>query len=183
MATELNTTEEDVKKVSIFGDLDMDKVPDDPFAIDPRTYRAVVVEADVKTSTRDGETNSFLVIKYAIDEPGDDFHGENVWDRYGIWPNTKWDDMTPAQKKTIKFMKQRLREGMDLTQEEIKNFSDPSTLIGKTLYLTIVQNEDKNGGNRKFNNVRSALSERLFKEQGGTVSDQNSASTGASVGL
>lgn len=178
----VTTQVEEKKHMSIFGDLDMDKVPDDPFAIDPTTYRAIVVEAGVKSKTVDEVTQQTLTIKYAIDEPDNDFHGDNVWDRYGIWPGVKWEDLTPAQKKTTKFLKQRLREGMDLTPEQIANFDEPADLVGKIVYLTIVQNEAKDGS-RKFNNVRTAKSERLFKEEGGTDSDQNSATTGASVGL
>lgn len=146
---------------SIFGDLDVDLIGDDPFSTAAGTYRADLVDAVVKE--KDGNTS--FTLKWKINEPDNEFHGNTIMEFYPLFPGVKWEDYDGDMKKRTKFLKKRLREGFDLSEEEIKSVS-PSHLVGKTAYITVVVNEGKDANTgKKFTNVQEALSLRLYRER------------------
>lgn len=166
--------------LGVFGNLDMDEVSDDPFLVGASTYRCVCI--DSKIVEKDGDLT--WQWEWRVDEPGNEFHNMPIRERYGIWPHlTKWDDYSPEQKKTTKFLKKRLREAFDFTKDEVQK-ARPTDLLNKVAYVTTVVNPSKQpGDDRKFTNVKSALCERLFVERGGTTGDQSAAAAGASLGI
>lgn len=169
-----------VKMTSVFGNLDLDEVADDPFLVASSTYRCVVV--DSKMVEKDGETTWNW--EWKVDEPGNEYHNMSIRERYGVWPElTSWNDYSAEQKRTTKFLKKRLREAFDFTVAEL-NTVTPDMLIGKMAYVTTTVNPSKKEGDeRKFTNVKTALCERLFIERGGVPGDAASAATGASLGI
>jgi hypothetical protein len=153
---------------SIFGNLDINdqlEINDDPFWIQPGTYKAVCLDCIQKTH-KDGTLQ--CVITWAIDEPANEYHGQKRQEYYGLFPEReKWEDYTAEEKQTTKWFRKRLREGFDLSQQELATVKF-SELIGKYAYITLTETEGKentaNAG-KKFINVTNALCQRLYDEQ------------------
>ncbi len=169
---------------SALGDLDMDDVADDPWAIEPNTYRCVVTES----STQDKKDENDQIVRTwkwtsHIDEPDDArHHGKPIREMYTFFPMIPVKDQEAQDQQNLSRLKKRLREAFDFTKEELGKVTDDD-LIGRTVYVTTVQNASKKeGDDRVFTNVRSAISERLFQERGGESSAASSA-TSESLGV
>lgn len=150
----------------LFGDLDIANVSDNPFEIAPGTYRATCTDAHVK---KNEETDALsLVIKWTIDEPGDEYHGMPATEYFGIPPRgVAYEDLEPKQKTALKFFKRRLREGFDLSESEMQTIN-PSELVGRDAYITIKHSEGedkKTGEARTYMNIQTALCPRLYHER------------------
>lgn len=144
--------------MSLFGDMDIDEIGDDPFAIAPNTYPAIVTDCYIKE--KDGD--KAFIIKWKIQEPGDEYDGMSVMEYFAMVPEgTKWADLSGDEKKRQKFFKKRLREAFDLTTEEMGEFK-PEDAKGLEAMITVKTN---NGSGKNFTNVVSALSMRLYNEQ------------------
>lgn len=153
--------------MSIFGDLDVTDLPDDPFYTAPNTYKCVCVEA--KIVEKDGKRA--FTISWQIDEPESEFNKNRISEYYQL-PDpgiTDLNELDSDQRRSLKFLKARLIKGFDFTNEEA-NAANPSECIGKTAYVTTVVKDDTKGGtDKKFTNVQDAISERLYKEQNDSV--------------
>ncbi len=150
----------------LFGDLDIANVSDNPFEIAPGTYRATCTDSHVK---KNEETEALsLVIKWTIDEPGNEFHGMPVTEYFGLPPRgVSYEDLEPKQKTALKFFKRRLREGFDLSESEMQTVN-PSELVGRDAYITIkhTEGEDKKTGeSRTYMNIQTAVCPRLYHEK------------------
>ena len=172
----------------IFGGLDVTQVGD-PFAVDPNTYRCTVTEAKVDkyVNNEEGKTYYNLVWVYSVDEPTSEFHGMPIRERHPLYPQYKtngkvdWSKFSPEEKKKTKFLKLRLRQAFDFTEDQIQTMR-PSMLIGMQVYVTTRTGESKDPEDtRKFTNVRTAMSKRAYEEKNG-VSD-NDAALNASMDL
>lgn len=159
---------------SVFGDLDTTQIGDDPYYTKPDTYWAICTDFKNITS-KDGSEQA--VITWTIDEPDNEYHGNNIQEYYPLFPGRKWEEYTADEKKRTKYFKKRLREAFDLSETQIQalKFSD---LIGIGAYITLVENPSKTDETKKYINVNKATSKRLHDEE------KNSAdSTSASLGL
>jgi len=166
------------KQVSLFGNLDAAEVNDDPFYIEPNTYKAVCVDAVVKETT-DG--SNALILKWQIDEPASDYHEKNLTDYFTLVDqNAVWEDLDGKQKDKVKFLKRRLRRGFGISESEI-NSVKPSDLIGREAFLQIVEGQGKKGTaneGKTFTNIRDAMTPQLFEEEGGQKSEAANKSLG-----
>jgi hypothetical protein len=153
------------KKMGIFGDLDIDVIPDDPFRVEPGTYRTVCTDGKFM----EHEGNHYLAITWQIDDPESKAHGNNVQKWYSLFPGVKTADLSPEQLKTLSFMKKMLREGFGWSEEDMKT-KEPSELIGTITYLTVVENNGKGDkSDRVYTNVTKGLCEELYKENNAGV--------------
>jgi len=161
---------------SLFGDMDVSNISDDPWEVAPNTYWSTCTEALVKESTKDGETKTQLIIKWMIDEPESEYHGNTLTEWYSLFPGRAWETLDANEKKALKFLKRRLRRGFDLSEEEINRLR-PSQLVGGEAFVTVVV-RDGTGANagKQFTNVQDAVSKRLWEEEKGeqAVSDAGS---------
>lgn len=150
---------------SLFGDMDVANISDDPWEVAPNTYWCTCTEALVKESTKDGEVKHQLIIKWMIDEQESEYHGNTLTEWYTLFPGRAWDDLDANEKKALKFLKRRLRRGFDLSEEEINKLR-PSQLVGEDAYVTVVV-RDGQGANagKQFTNVQDAVNKRLWEEE------------------
>lgn len=162
---ELEQREQDKKTMSIFGDLDVNNVSDDPNAIEPNTYWMIATDAKIIERKSDGKPS--LVVTWQIDEPGSEFHGKKTqdWLTVNPTPELDWSQLDPKVKNGLKYTKQRMRKAFDFSEAEM-NGLNPSDLVGKGAYVTLKKNGD-------YTNIVNALSKRLYDEENG--SNVNSA--------
>jgi hypothetical protein len=156
--------------MSIFGNLDTTEIGDNPFYTKPDTYWALCTDAVQKVS-EDG-TQTQLVITWTIDEPDNEYHGNNVQEYYSLFPEYEgdWSRYSPDEKKATKFLLSRLRRGFDLSESEMQTV-EYSQLIGKGAFITLKESKGKEGtknAGKTFVNVFNALSKRLYEEEKGS---------------
>lgn len=156
---------------SIWGDIDVEEIAEDPFYVAPGTYAAVCTEA--KIQAKDGKTG--LVIVWIIDEPDSSAHNSQVREYFRLFPGRQFKDLDAKEQKSLSFFMLRLRRGFDLTKEEIKAL-EPDNLIGAKAFITTVNTDstDDNGKTTTYVNVRDALCERIMKEERGDIGTDNS---------
>ncbi len=113
---------------SLFGDLDLDNAPDDPFAIPDATYRAFLTNVK-KAPTKDGKKTG-VTFKYKISEG--DYEGREV---------TEWKSANATDDvRTKSFLKQRIIS-LGVPTDRL-GVVDPGDLIGKEVYVTV---KNRNG--------------------------------------
>jgi hypothetical protein len=148
--------------MSIFGDMDVDDIPEDPYYVAPSTYWAVCTEA--KYTRFEGNDNTFLQIVWTIDEPDNEYHTKNLQETYKVFPGKSKSDLTPKEIQGLSYLKRRLRRGFDLSESEIQEVV-PSELVGTGAYVTSKINPDRNDSTKKYVNVSDAVCKRLFEEE------------------
>lgn len=167
----------DTEELGLFGEMDIEDIPDDPWYIAAGTYYAAVTESK-RVVTKQG--NPALIINYTIDEPDNEFHGQTKGDFFQLFPNIKYKDLDADQKKVVIRMKARLREAFDKTEEEIPKVK-PSELIGEKVYITITENAGKGEHEGKtFYNISKVVSKRLWEEENEGKPDGSMSSVGLS---
>lgn len=146
----------------IFGGLDIDvaDIADDPFFIAPGTYWAVC--SDAKISEKEGK-KSFVII-WTITEPDSEYNSSTVTEYFGMAEGV-WKELDAKQQKAWKFLKKRLREAFDLSEEDMKTVN-PEDLVGMGAFITIKNNPGKEEG-QSFANVNLALCQRIYEEKNG----------------
>lgn len=172
----------EVDEGSLFGDMDVANISDDPFEVAPNTYWCICTESFVKVKEGDdGEDITNLVVKWQIDDPESEYHHNTLTEWYRLFPGKKLEDLDPEEKKKMKFLKRRLRRGFDLSEEEMQKLR-PSQLIGEGAFVTVVVKEGTgaNAG-KSFTNVQDAMSKRLYEEENGP--DSAGANLAASYGI
>lgn len=149
--------------MSIFGDIDVDEINEDPFYVAPNTYWAVCTEA--KVTGFEGNPDTFLKFSWTIDEPDNDYHGKNLQQLFKIFPGKKKADLTAKEVQGLSYLKRLLRRGFDLSESQIASVN-PSELIGAEAFVTSVVNEGtgENAG-KSFVNVRDVICKRIFDEE------------------
>lgn len=151
---------------SLFGNMDISNISDNPFEVAANTYWSNCTESYVKEHEKDGETVTNLIIKWMIDEPDNEYHGNTLTEFYKVFPGKDWNELDAAEKKSLKFLKRRLRRGFDLSEEEIAALK-PSTLVGNGAFVTVVNNDGTGAhAGKVFTNVRDAVCQRIWVEEG-----------------
>lgn len=162
--------------MSVFGDLDMANVPDDPFFIPEDNYWAVCTEASTKE--KDGITS--LVIKWTIDEPESQYHNMSLSEWYGIPSEGEsfadwYENLDGKGKMRFSFLKKRLRGAFDLSEADFNQLEDWNELVGAEAYLKVT---NASVGDKKFSNVGDAISRRRYDED--LATEEEPVSSGAS---
>lgn len=154
--------------LSIFGDLDVTNMNDDPFYVAPDTYKVMCTEA-VWRETKDG--GKALSITYLISQPGGEFDGKRLQDFFPMPQlngRTKMEELDPDERNQIARMRRRIRTGWDIPEEEL-NSVQVSTLVNQVLYLTVAEKKDKEDPTKTFTNIVKSESEAAFNERASEV--------------
>lgn len=141
--------------MGLFGDLDANDVPDNPYYVAPGTYYAVLTQANrVEKKDKSGEGLSFT---WQIEDEDSEYNNNSVQDWKNIYPDISQDEVTPNIRKALSFLKQRLTE-MGLTPEEQNDLLEPGNLeelVGMHAYITVVETPDRNDPDIKYSNIKS----------------------------
>lgn len=150
--------------MSIFGDMDVDDIPEDPFYVAPNTYWCVCTEAKFTDFDKD-DGQMFLQIVWTIDEPDNDYHTKNLQKTYKVFPGKKKSDLAPKEIQGLSYLKRDLRRGFDLSESEMQTVN-PSELVGSGAFVTSIVNEGKgDNAGKKFVNINDTVCKRIFDEE------------------
>lgn len=157
-----SATEEN--EFGLFGDMDIEDVPDDPWFVGAGTYYATVTKA-MKQAKKDGSGYA-LIIEYTINEPDSDFHGQTKSDWFDLYPGRLFKDLDADEKKNVTRMKNRLMRAFDKTESELKGLK-PDTLVGEKVYMKVVERQGTKPEHqgKTFSNIQDITSERKYEEQ------------------
>lgn len=170
--------------MSIWGDQDAADIPDNPFKVTPNWYLAYSQECYEKVLDEE-QGVSQLVVKWKIRQPGSEFDGLPVTDRKtfykppaGVDPKEWVDNLDGEQRRANSYLKMMLRQGFDLTPDEINSF-EPRMGLNREAMIEVTNNPDKSNPDIVYNNIRVVLSRRLYEEKNGPVAV--GASTGSNT--
>lgn len=144
----------------LFGDLDANEVPDNPFYVAPGIYNCTLIELN-RVEKKDGSGEG-LSFKWQIEDPDSDYEGSTVSEWINIYPDATSGDMTQAMRRDMSRLKQRLVQ-MGLTGEQMNTLlDDESTLdkiVGMVAYLDVIEQKDKNfaENGKIYTNVRKVM--------------------------
>ena len=149
--------------MSLFGELDVAGVNDDPFFIDDGTYPAVCLE--MKQGEKNG--NKYVSIRWKVQEPGSQFDGRTP-QNYFAMPDlngvTSMDDLSVEDQDKIKRLRRCVRLAFDVPEDRISSIT-PADVVGRKVYITIKNNADKEDPTKMYTNVVDWKSEEAFSEQ------------------
>lgn len=170
----------DVEDLGLFGETDLEDIPDDPWFVGSGTYLASVTKAERHTK-KDGSGYA-LIISYTIDEPASDYHGQTKsdWFNLHLVDGRDYSDLDADEKKDVIRMKARLKRAFDKTEEEAKRVR-PSELVGEKVYMKVVERQGKNEhAGKTFSNIDDVVSVRLWEEENKGRADSSVEESGLS---
>jgi hypothetical protein len=163
---------EDMMEDSIWGDLDTDEIPDDPNYVAPGTYFCQVTSARFITDKEDPSRRIAIAWTWKIDEPDSDYHNFPLNEYFNLPRSRRQlerdgeDSHSPREIQDASRLKVRFRDAFGMSPEEIKYFSDPDDLVGKSAYVTSTVRSSKDPSDtRKFINVTKAISPEKHAEE------------------
>lgn len=169
--------------MSVFGDLDIQDISDDPFGVAESTYFCLLTESKIEVNEESGVRQ--LVITWTIDQPGSEYDRNKLKQRFLLpVPGVRGEDQDPEVKKSVKWLKMFLRQGCDLSETEMAKFNeDTEYVLGREGYVTTKNNTSEvDGEKRVYANVRKVLCKRLYQEKNKEAMD-NAAEAGVGMGL
>jgi hypothetical protein len=166
---------------SVFGQMDLDTISDDPWAVENNWYFVRVTKSYF---TVDDEGQNYWHVVYSIFEPDSKYHGRPLRERFMIFPDYKPGspdsipaELEPEQVTQLEKLKQRMTKGLGLKGQELAYYSTHmEELIGEELYVKVKNNPGKVGTEYEgetFINITDAK-----KEMPGAKKDATSASIG-----
>lgn len=142
--------------MGLFGDLDANEVPNDPFFVEQGTYHAVLSEASRVTSN-DG-TKEGISFKWVIDDDSD-YAGKSVSEWLTIYPDIDASEITAEVKTNMSRTKQRLTQ-MGLDEDAMSVLLDDDNLenmTGLEADIHVTNSPDKNDPDKIYSNVRKVV--------------------------
>lgn len=136
----------------LFGDIDANDIPDDPFFIEDGTYLTTLTE--VKKVAVADKPHDGLAFKYVVIDEDSEFEGNNIQDWKNIYPDLTEDDVNPDIRKDLARTKQRLIQ-LGLSNEEI-NSDDVVDILQERVgeeFLVTVKNSTSQDGTKSYRNV------------------------------
>lgn len=154
--------------MGIFGNLDADKIPDNPFFVGEGSYTGIIAKAFFYHS--DKKDKDQLVIEYKItdadDEENERYKNKVVRDWFDYFPDLTEDDLEdlpPAERGKVEgalsAIKRRLcgfkqgrtfYPGLGVELEDLDESWDPKSLIDSEVFLAVVNT----GDSKEFSNVK-----------------------------
>lgn len=148
--------------MSIFGNLDVKDVNDDPFFVADDTYEAVCLE--MKQGEKNGD--GYFSFNWQITQPGE-FHNRRL-SNYFSMPDlegvTSMDQLSSEDQDKIKRLRRCIRLAFDVPEEKIGEFT-PAEAQGREVYITVKNTVDKQDSSKKYTNVIDWKSAAAFSEQ------------------
>lgn len=165
----------------LFGEMDIEDVPDDPWFVGAGWYQCSVTKS-VRHAKKDSSGYAWIV-EYTIDEPDSQYHGftKSDWfDLHPLAPGQQFKDLDKDAQQDVIRMKNRIMQAFDRTEAEAKKFK-PDDAMGEVVYVKVVERKGKNEHEgRTFSNIDKVLSKRLFEEQNEGRSDSSMSDVGLS---
>lgn len=143
--------------MGLFGDLDANEVPNDPFFVEQGTYHGVLAEASRVTKSND-ETKHGLSFKWVIDDESD-YAGKSVSDWLAIFPEIDASEVTAEVRTAMSRTKQRLTQ-MGLDEDAMATLLDDDNLdnlVGMEADLQVTNSADKNDPDKIYTNIRKVI--------------------------
>lgn len=143
--------------MGLFGDLDANEVPNDPFFVEQGTYHAVLSEASQVVKSND-ETKKGISFKWVIDDESD-YAGKSVSDWLAIFPDIDASEITADVRTAMSRTKQRLFQ-MGLDEDQMSTLLDDDNLenlVGMEADLQVTNSADKNDPDKIYTNVRKVI--------------------------
>ena len=138
---------------NLFGDIDVNEIPEDPFHVDDGTYLSVLTE--VKAVQRNSDGQHGLAFKFSITEEDSEFEGNtlNAWKNF--YPDLTEDDFTPEVKKDLSRLKGFLLS-LGVPEEDLNEFAENTDqYIGTEYYVTVKNTVDSKDPSKKYRNITS----------------------------
>jgi hypothetical protein len=150
--------------VGIFGSLDIDTIPDNPYWVEAGEYQAIISNAFFEHNEKRNQDQ--LVIAYTIMDQDSKYFNFEVRDWFDYYPDIDEDGlsaMNPAERKDVvsalSAIKRRLcgqpdqgRVGLGVDPTELDENWNPEILIDKQVNLAVVNGGKKN----EYTNVKWA---------------------------
>lgn len=138
--------------MGLFGDVDVNEVPDDPFFVDNGTYLATLTE--IKTVAKNSGDGHGLAMKWVITDEDSEYNGSNVQDWKNVYPDLTADDVTPEIKADLSRLKQRLTQ-FGVTEEDMDNWDEEvaAGYVGTEAYITVKNTTNQDDPSKKYRNV------------------------------
>lgn len=149
----------------IFGQLDAESIPDNPFKIDQGEYRAVVSNAFYTVNAKK-DNQPQLVIAYSITDKDSKYVGREVRDWLDYFPDITDDNfelLPPDEQarieRALSTIKRRLcgqpkrkppLKGLGVELSDLDENWDPSVLNGTEVDIAVVNS----GDNNEFTNIK-----------------------------
>lgn len=141
--------------MGLFGDIDVDEVPDDPFHVDDGTYLAVLTEAK-KITAQSEDKNHGVALKFVIQEEDSEFDGSqlNLWRNH--YPDLTQEDLTKEIKQDLARLKLTMTQigvsneemnRADFFEEVLPNY------VGTEAYITVKNTTAQDDPSKKYRNV------------------------------
>lgn len=155
--------------MGVFGDLDVNDIPDDPNYVPDGVWYAVVTEAKYVFDKEDETLKKHLIITHAIQDEESDYNNSQVQKWFRYQPNGR------LTQKDASYLKKHLIEGLGCTPDDLEALADDEnlddTLTGKGVFLKI---KNSSSGDRKFTNIAMAWNPDLYEEiQAGADGDSS----------
>lgn len=153
---------------SVFGEMDVDTISDNPWAVDNDWYK---VEITKSYFSKDLELQDYWNVVYSIFEPDSKFHGRPIRERFEVYPEVKdFKELQPEQLTKLERLKQRMTKGYGLEGKALAEMSRKmEELIGYELYVKVKNNPGKAGTEYEketFTNVADARKEMPGQAKG-----------------
>lgn len=155
--------------MSIFGDLDADEIPENPYWVEEGEYSAVITDAFFHENKKKEDNPHQLVICYTITDEDSEYFNNEVRDWFTYFKDMNkeiYQSLSAAEKKEVKSalsaIKRRLcgqkdtdppRKGLGQPESVLNDPEwDPKELVGLEVDLLVSNSGDKN----QYSNVRWA---------------------------
>ncbi len=138
--------------MGLFGNVDVNEVPDDPFWVDNGTYLAVLTE--VKVVDNEEKDVHGLAFKWIITEDDSEFDGNQVQDWKNIYPNLNEEDVTKEIKADLSRLKNRLTQ-IGVTEEEMASdeLDYLQEYVSTEAYITVKNTTNQDDPSKKYRNI------------------------------
>lgn len=163
-------TSKDAPRMSIFGDLDVTGVDDDPFSVKDGVYRTRL--ADVKIMDREQDGGKNFSFSYKIEDTDAGIYNGRRVQAFFVMPNlaaypagTKITDLDEDDQQKVLRLRNHIRLAFGLSEDQISGFDPKQDGIGSIVYCTVKTNPDKEDPDKKYVNITKVESERSFEEK------------------
>lgn len=150
------------EEFSVFGELDVTEISDDPFHIDENTYNWVITKAGYKdTKDSDGITKTNVVVTITVDDTESEFHGKPLTQWHRVFPKlsrSAYRELDADDKATVDQAMSNTKlalRGYGLNESELnqlKRDTASDLLVGREFVadLAITERDGK-----KYKNLRN----------------------------
>lgn len=132
--------------MGLFGEVDASEVSDNPWYVPEDTYKCVLTEAGLKTSTKNDKEG--LAFKWVIEEDDSEYDGNSISDWLTLHRDKSKDELTADDRRDNSRTKIRLTQ-MGVSELQMDTLLDEGDetldeLIGLIAYVTVKETRKTN---------------------------------------